>query len=111
MVRVLCVASVAMLAWNLVVRADDGIAILDRHSFAVDRIPCERIPLGEPDDYKPCIVRLPDGELLISAFHQHKKDGGKVLEQVLLFRSKDGGKSWSPPRDSTSSAASLISPC
>ena len=41
--------------------------------------------------------RLPDGELLISAFHQHKKDGGKVLEQVLLFRSKDGGKSWSSP--------------
>lgn len=58
---------------------------------------CERIALGEADDYKPCVAMLPDGELLLTAFHQHKKDNGKVLEQSLLFRSKDGGKSWSAP--------------
>src|SRR5205807_9370795 len=43
------------------------------------------------------IAQLPSGELLLTAFHQHKKDGGKVLEQNLLFRSKDGGKTWSEP--------------
>jgi hypothetical protein len=60
-------------------------------------IPCERIALGEPDDYKPCIARMPDGELLLTAFHQHKRGGNKVMEQMLLFRSKDGGRSWSQP--------------
>ncbi len=57
----------------------------------------ERIPLGEPDDYKPCIALLPSGELLVTAFHQHKKPGGKIMEQNLLWRSADGGKTWAGP--------------
>jgi hypothetical protein len=60
-----------------------------------DPIPCERIALGEPDDYKPCIARMPDGKLLLTAFHQHKREGNKIMEQALLFRSRDGGKTWS----------------
>jgi BNR repeat-like domain len=78
-------------------RAQDPIVVANRRELAVDRIPCERVPLGEPDDYKPCIARLPDGELLVAAFHQYPKGGGKVLEQSLLFRSRDGGKTWSKP--------------
>jgi hypothetical protein len=62
-----------------------------------DPILCERIPLGEPDDYKACIARLPDGELLVSAFHQHTRAENRVLEQMLLFRSRDDGKTWSQP--------------
>jgi hypothetical protein len=80
--------------------ADDGsnvISIANRKSLAAGDIPCQRIPLGEPGDYKPCIARLPDGELLVTAFHQYMKDGGKVLEQTLLFRSADGGNTWSKP--------------
>jgi hypothetical protein len=60
-------------------------------------LPCERIPLGEPDDYKPCIALLPSGELLLTAFHQYQRPGNKVLERTLLFRSKDGGRTWSNP--------------
>jgi len=60
-------------------------------------IPCERVALGEPDDYKPCIARLPNGELLLTAFHQYRREGNKVMEQTLLFRSKDGGTTWSTP--------------
>src|SRR5262249_27555003 len=56
-----------------------------------------RIALGEDDDYKPCLGLMPDGELLLTAFHQHKKPEGKVLEQNLVFRSGDGGKTWSEP--------------
>ncbi len=62
-----------------------------------DAISCERIALGEPDDYKACIARMPDGELLLTAFHQDKRDGNKVMEQTRLFRSRDGGKTWSQP--------------
>ncbi|HJT78432.1 MAG TPA: sialidase family protein [Gemmataceae bacterium] len=60
-------------------------------------LPCERIPLGEADDYKPCIALLPGGELLLTAFHQYPRPGNKVLEQTLLFRSQDGGRTWSKP--------------
>jgi BNR repeat-like domain len=75
----------------------DPIAVVNQKSLSADKIQCDRIPLGEPDDYKPCIAHLPNGELLLTSFHQHKKEGGKVLEQTLLFRSKDGGKTWSKP--------------
>ncbi len=75
----------------------DSIRVAERKTLSIESIPCERIPIGEPDDYKPCIARLPSGELLLTAFHQYQKDGGKVMEQNLLFRSHDGGKSWSQP--------------
>ena len=73
------------------------IPIANRNSLSADKVECERIALGEPDDYKPCVAQLPTGKLLLTAFHQHNKDKGKVLEQTLLFRSSDGGKTWSKP--------------
>lgn len=73
----------------------DSIAVVHRKTLADDTIACERISLGEDDDYKPDLVMLPSGELILVAFHQHKRPGGKVMEQNLLFRSRDGGKSWS----------------
>lgn len=76
----------------------DFLPVQGRKTLPVDRIPCERIPLGEPDDYKPCIARLPGGELLLTMFHQYPKEGGKYLEQNLLFRSQDGGQTWTGPR-------------
>jgi hypothetical protein len=75
----------------------ETIDVVDPRRLPPDRISCTRIPLGEPGDYKPCIAQLPDGELLLTAFHQYMKDGGKVLEQTLLFRSQDGGRTWSKP--------------
>ena len=39
---------------------------------------CDRVALGEPDDYKACIARLPDGELLlkrISPTQARRKQG------------------------------------
>src|SRR5690242_51435 len=76
---------------------DDAIEVAERETLPPGNIPCERVPAGEPGDYKPCVAKLPDGELLLTAFHQYMKEGNKVLEQTLLFRSSDGGKSWSKP--------------
>lgn len=70
----------------------------DRKELTADKLLAERIPLGESDDYKPCIAKLPSGELLLTAFHQHKRDGNKVMEQTLLFRSSDGGRTWTGPQ-------------
>ncbi|MFN0055772.1 MAG: sialidase family protein [Planctomycetales bacterium] len=58
-------------------------------------IAAQRIPIGVDDDYKPSLVRMPGGELLVVAFHQHKVEGDKVREQMLLFRSGDEGRTWS----------------
>ena len=66
--------------------------------MTTDTLASERVLLGEADDYKPCIAQLPGGELLLTAFHQHQRDGNKVLEQTLLFRSADGGRTWTAPQ-------------
>jgi BNR repeat-like domain len=71
--------------------------IENRKTLAADTIDCERIALGDADDYKPDLIMLPNGELLLVTFHQDKKEGVKVLEQNLLFRSTDGGRTWSTP--------------
>lgn len=76
---------------------DDEIAVVKRKVLGFEKLACERIPLGEADDYKPSIAQLPSGELLLTAFHQHPRAENKVLEQNLLFRSQDGGKTWSAP--------------
>ena len=77
---------------------NDEILIHNRHQLSAQPSPCHRIALGEPDDYKPCIAKLPSGELLLTAFHQHQRDGSKVMEQTLLFRSPDGGRTWTGPQ-------------
>ncbi len=60
------------------------------------KIACSRIALGKQGDYKPCIARLPNGELLIVAFDaSHKKIKGGFREDMLLWRSTDGGRTWS----------------
>ena len=74
---------------------NDPIRVAGVTTLTGDPIPAERVALGEDDDYKPSLGLMPDGELLLTAFHQHKKPGNKVLEQTLLFRSRDGGKTWS----------------
>jgi photosystem II stability/assembly factor-like uncharacterized protein len=86
--------SIVMDSFRLVRR---DIEIANPRSLPAVKLDCERIGLGEPDDYKPCIARMPDGELLLTAFHQHQREGNKVMEQALLFRSRDGGQSWSRP--------------
>lgn len=58
------------------------------------RISAERIPLGITGDYKPSLALLPGGELLLVMFNQVDKGGGKVREDMIHFRSADGGKTW-----------------
>lgn len=75
----------------------ESFAVVNPLALAAGQVECQRIALGEPEDYKPCVALLPDGELLLTAFHQHSSEGGKIREQNLLFRSRDGGRTWSGP--------------
>ncbi len=61
-------------------------------------IPCERIPLGIPGDYKPSMAMLPDGELVMSALFGEALGEGRVREWTPLWRSSDGGKTWTRRR-------------
>ena len=73
-----------------------------RH-FMGQEIPGEITSLGAPGDYKPCIAKLPSGELVLVAFSALQLQGPvkQHREEILLFRSGDGGRSWSKPQNLT----------
>ena len=63
-----------------------------------------RIPIGAPGDYKPCVAKLPSGELVLVAFVPGALWAGpryRNREEILLFRSSDGGMTWSGPENLT----------
>ena len=74
----------------------DSIVIRNPKKLKTETINAERIPIGLPGDYKPCIAMLPDGELLLVAFFCDSagKENG-YREDIIMFRSKDGGRTWS----------------
>jgi hypothetical protein len=84
----------AMLSFPTAANAEEFLTVQNPKTLP-GRLPCERIPLGLVEDYKPCVALLPSGELLVVAFDHQVFDDGKVLENMLLFRSNDNGKTWS----------------
>lgn len=73
----------------------DSVVVKNPRQLRVDRLPAQRIALGRSGDYKPCLARLPDGQLLIIAFHSELTEDRKGRENIILFRSGDGGEKWS----------------
>jgi hypothetical protein len=79
-----------------------------------DRLPdapidVERMAIGAPGDYKPVITKLPNNDLYISAYRSNVPAGvepvpgypdikSRILEPPLIFRSQDGGRTWSGPK-------------
>ena len=61
-------------------------------------IPCARIPLmpGARMGYKPNVVQLDTGELVLANFHMHYEvyGDGSTCEHLVLHRSRDGGVTW-----------------
>jgi hypothetical protein len=76
------------------------IRIVNRHLLPADELPAVRMALGIPNDYKPWIVQLPNGELLIVAFCYGGEPNNKLpagtpyLERAVFWRSTDGGQTW-----------------
>jgi hypothetical protein len=67
------------------------------------RLLAQRTALGVAGDYKPCVAKLPNGELVLVAFNQQPQSRSraglrpaKFREDIVLFRSKDRGVTWSP---------------
>lgn len=95
-----CTVLTASAADNPVV--DRPIKIGSPKQIAAETIPAVRTPLGLPNDYKPWITQLKNGELLIVAFSfggvpsNELPAGTPYLERAVFWRSADGGKTWGP---------------
>ena len=71
------------------------VEIRNPKSLGAARIPVERVYLGKY--YKPNIALMPDGEMLLTVFHTNSHQVREnYREDILLFRSTDSGRSWSP---------------
>ena len=68
------------------------IRIRNPKKLTVDHLPAERIPVGDIGHYKPAVVKLGGDELLLTCYLGNVKG-----LPALLYRSKDGGRSWSDP--------------
>lgn len=75
----------------------DKIRVIDPVKLPA-QIPCERHPLMPRArmGYKPNVVELSSGELLLANFHTHYEvfDDGSMCEHIVLHRSTDGGRNW-----------------
>ena len=90
---IVCFAAVGLSGDETVVAGDDYVAVKNPKRLPT-RMPCTRVGLGVPSDYKPCIARLAGGDLLVVAFAQRRDQGFE--EYFISFRSKDGGLTWGP---------------
>lgn len=84
----------------------ESIQIHNPRKLGVESLPAQRVPVGAPGDYKPCVGLLPGGELLLVAFQSQPLEGTRRIggqevprlhEDILLFRSQNGGITWGGP--------------
>jgi len=54
----------------------------------------QRVSVGHANDYKPNLAALPDGELLLSMSEPVTHSDGTYQENMVLYRSPDGGQTW-----------------
>ena len=65
-------------------------------------LPARRVSVGRPGDYKPSLALLPTGELVMVAFRRTippGRSGWCWSETSTLWRSRDGGRTWSEGED------------
>lgn len=60
---------------------EEFIQVQNPRTLLAEPIPCERIPLGEPDDYKPCLARLPR-DTMVTCCSYRGEDRKTHLEMI-----------------------------
>ena len=78
------------------------------------RIPCQRTRLGKQGDYKPCIARLPGGELLVVAFDAQPEViyvEAEITHTRPVWQQPDGDVVETKPLDCTASEPMVLVGC
>lgn len=81
-------------------RTDLPIRVVNPHRLSAGDVSATRTPLGIPNDYKPWIAQLKNGQLLIVAFSfggvpsNEQPKGTPYRERAIFWRSDDGGRTW-----------------
>ena len=70
-----------------------GITVRNPQSLPA-HLPVQTVPVGIAGDYKPDLALLPDGELLLVMFQPQHNANGTYQENIILYRSADGGQTW-----------------
>jgi glucose/arabinose dehydrogenase len=79
---------------NSIARAWPDVINVRNPVFLPAQIPALRVPFGIPGDYKPDLVVLPSGEMLLVMFQPVTNSNGTYQENMILYRSDDGGQTW-----------------
>src|ERR1700734_3351194 len=58
------------------------------------QIRAKRVPVGLTGDYKPDLVVLPSGEMLLVMFQPVTNPNGTYQENMIMYRSEDSGQTW-----------------
>jgi hypothetical protein len=58
------------------------------------QIPAKRVPVGLTGDYKPDLVVLSSGEMLLVMFQPVTNSNGTYQENMIMYRSEDSGLTW-----------------
>ena len=58
------------------------------------QVAAKRVPVGVTGDYKPDLVILPSGEMLLVMFQPVTNANGAYQENMIMYRSEDGGQTW-----------------
>ena len=72
----------------------DVVKIENPKTLGAKQLIVERVPVGIHEDYKPQLIKLANGELLLTGFYA-PVTGGVAAEYCFLYRSSDGGRTWS----------------
>ncbi len=83
---------------------NEPIEVINPAQIGAGELEAERIPFGGLDYYKPAIAQLDDGELLMTvsgprvyAYYDRPLELQRHTEDCFLYRSRDGGRTWSEP--------------
>ena len=71
----------------------DVVKIENPKALGVKQLTVERVPVAIHQDYKPQLIKLANGQLLLTGFYAGQ--GGIAAEYCFLYRSSDGGRTWS----------------
>jgi hypothetical protein len=61
-----------------------------------EQLVAQLVPIGLTGDYKPDLVVLPSGEMLLVMFQPVTNPNGTYQENMIMYRSADGGQTWGP---------------